>query len=85
MALHSCGSQVNEGRIEFVKSATLPSPPLPPSPRTRSLPAVEDIRDCLQNTSLHRRFVAAFRKSLTDRLLRPGEWGLNVDGRLRVG
>ncbi|KAI7840711.1 hypothetical protein COHA_005527 [Chlorella ohadii] len=37
-----------------------------------SLPAVEDIRDCLQNTSLHRRFVAAFRKSLTDRLLRPG-------------
>jgi len=44
------------------------------------LPAVEDIRDCLQNTSLHRRFVAAFRKSLTDRLLRPGGWGGQGDG-----
>lgn len=39
---------------------------------------MEDIRDCLQNTSLHRRFVAAFRKSLTDRLLRPGGRGGRV-------
>ncbi|KAL4426176.1 hypothetical protein ABPG77_007458 [Micractinium sp. CCAP 211/92] len=37
-----------------------------------SLPAIEDIRDCLQNTNLHRKFVAVFRKALQDRLLHPG-------------
>lgn len=41
-------------------------------PSWRSLPAIEDIRDCLQNTNLHRKFVAVFRKALQDRLLHPG-------------
>lgn len=47
-------------------------------PPRRSLPAIEDIRDCLQNTNLHRKFVALFRKALQDRLLHPG--GLRLSG-----
>ncbi|EFN59544.1 hypothetical protein CHLNCDRAFT_19379, partial [Chlorella variabilis] len=37
-----------------------------------SLPAIEDTRDCLQNTNLHRKFITLFRKALMDRLLHPG-------------
>jgi hypothetical protein len=40
--------------------------------RLCSLPAIEDIRDCLKHTSLHRKFVATFRQALLDRLLHPG-------------
>ncbi|PSC76910.1 anaphase-promoting complex subunit 2 [Micractinium conductrix] len=37
-----------------------------------SLPALEDLKECLSNTSLHRRLVASFRRALVDRLLHPG-------------
>lgn len=52
-----------------------PTTALYPTPPLCSLPAIEDIRDCLQNTNLHRKFVAVFRRALTDRLLHPGGWG----------
>ncbi|KAI3433290.1 hypothetical protein D9Q98_003109 [Chlorella vulgaris] len=37
-----------------------------------SLPAIDDLRDCLQHTNLHRRFITVFRGALMARLLHPG-------------
>lgn len=51
-----------------------PTDPTPPSP-LRSMPAIEDLRECLLNTNLHRRFIVAFRNALMARLLHPGGLG----------
>lgn len=46
--------------------------PAPPQPEQRSLAAIEDLKECLANTSLHRRVVAVFGAAIQDRLLHPG-------------
>lgn len=37
-----------------------------------SRPAVQDVKDCLAHTNLHRKFVAGFKQSIRERLLHAG-------------
>lgn len=43
-----------------------------PQKQHRSLAAIEDLKECLANTSLHRRVVSVFGAAIQDRLLHPG-------------
>ena len=37
-----------------------------------SRPAVQDMKDCLEHTNLHRKFVAGFKQAIRERLLHAG-------------
>lgn len=37
-----------------------------------SRPAVQDVKDCLAHTNLHRKFVAGFKQAIGERLLHAG-------------
>ncbi len=38
-----------------------------------SRPAVQDVKDCLAHTNLHRKFVAGFKQAIGERLLHAGK------------
>lgn len=38
-----------------------------------SRPAVQDVKDCLAHTNLHRKFVAGFKQAIRERLLHAGK------------
>lgn len=38
-----------------------------------SRPAVQDVKDCLAHTNLHRKFVAGFKQAIGERLLHAGQ------------
>jgi len=41
-----------------------------------SRPAVQDVKDCLAHTNLHRKFVAGFKQAIGERLLHAGKTSL---------
>lgn len=45
---------------------------MPPLLHAHSLPAVQDLRECLANTSLHTKLVRMFGSATQARLLQPG-------------
>ena len=43
-----------------------------------SRPAVQDVKECLAHTNLHRKFVAGFKQAIRDRLLHAGSTPISV-------